>query len=85
MQFDFPVLISHAVQTWVLMAGTIIGSGTISYEDELRGACCLVEKRVLEFLTHGASRTVTCDTGTGSGSSCSITRGKRRSARLNRR
>jgi fumarylacetoacetate (FAA) hydrolase len=40
-----------------LTAGTIIGSGTVSNEDESHGVSCLVEKRVPEFLTHGAART----------------------------
>lgn len=57
MQFDFPALISHAAKTRDLTAGTIIGSGTVSNEDEARGVSCLVEKRVLEILAHGAART----------------------------
>ena len=57
MQFNFPTLISHAATTRPLAAGTIIGSGTVSNEDSGHGCSCLAEKRVVELLEQGQSRT----------------------------
>jgi len=57
MTFDFPTLIAHAAKTRPLGAGTIIGSGTISNQDREKGSSCIVEKRMLETLAHGAPRT----------------------------
>jgi fumarylacetoacetate (FAA) hydrolase len=57
MQFDFPALISHAAKTRQLPAGTIIGSGTISNADALRGCACIAEQRVLEILDRGVAST----------------------------
>lgn len=53
MHFHFGHLISHAARTRNLGAGTIIGSGTVSNEDEGRGSSCLAEKRMLEQIKVG--------------------------------
>lgn len=57
MQFNFAQLIAHAAKTRPLSAGTIIGSGTVSNEDESRGVSCLMEQRVMEQLREGRART----------------------------
>jgi fumarylacetoacetate (FAA) hydrolase len=57
MQFDFAQLIAHAAKTRPLVAGTIVGSGTIANQDESRGASCLAERRVLEIVREGAAKT----------------------------
>jgi len=57
MHFDFPALISHAARTRKLIAGTIVGSGTVSNADPARGSSCLVEKRMLEIIEKGKAVT----------------------------
>ncbi len=57
MTFDFPHLISHAAKTRYLCAGTIIGSGTVSNKDHRRGSACLAERRMLEVIESGETRT----------------------------
>ncbi len=57
MQFGFDQLLEHACKTRKLAAGTIIGSGTVSNEDESLGVSCLVEKRVIEIAASGEART----------------------------
>jgi len=57
MHFSFADLIAHAAHTRALVAGTIIGSGTVSNQDPARGVSCLVEKRTRETLAFGAPRT----------------------------
>ncbi len=57
MQFSFAQLIQHAAKTRPLGSGTIIGSGTVSNHDIARGCSCLVERRVLEIIEHGAAKT----------------------------
>jgi fumarylacetoacetate (FAA) hydrolase len=57
MQFDFGQLVAHAARTRPLVAGTIVGSGTIANEDTSLGASCFAEKRTVEALEHGAPRT----------------------------
>jgi fumarylacetoacetate (FAA) hydrolase len=57
MVFDFPQLIAHAAATRRLGAGTLIGGGTISNGTPGAGSACLVERRMLETLEHGAPRT----------------------------
>ncbi|HEY1075665.1 MAG TPA: fumarylacetoacetate hydrolase family protein [Fontimonas sp.] len=67
MTFDFPTLIAHAAKTRPLMAGTIIGSGTVSnlgpdggpgaaIGDGGVGYSCLAELRCVETLLHGKPR-----------------------------
>jgi fumarylacetoacetate (FAA) hydrolase len=57
MQFHFGELVAHAARTRNLMAGTLVGSGTVSNRDERAGVCCLAEKRVREQLRDGESKT----------------------------
>ena len=57
MVFDFAQLIAHAAKTRPLCAGTIIGSGTISNKDRSSGHVCIVEKRMLEKVESGESKT----------------------------
>lgn len=68
MTFDFPTLIAHAARTRPLLAGSIIGSGTVSNRDADGGPgrpisdggvgySCIAEQRTVETLRHGAPRT----------------------------
>jgi fumarylacetoacetate (FAA) hydrolase len=57
MQFDFAQLVAHAAKTRPLVAGTIVGSGTIANQDTSRGASCLAEQRTVEKLRDGEART----------------------------
>jgi fumarylacetoacetate (FAA) hydrolase len=57
MTFGFSKLISHAAKTRPLMAGTIIGSGTVSNSDRSKGSSCIVEKRMLETIEQGKPTT----------------------------
>lgn len=57
MQFNFAQLIAHAARTRPLVAGTLVGSGTVANEDRSVGASCLAEKRVLEVVEKGAAET----------------------------
>lgn len=57
MHFHFGDLISHAAKTRHLMAGTIIGSGTISNEDPAMGSSCIAEKRMIEKINEGTIKT----------------------------
>src|SRR3546814_16392891 len=53
MQFDFSQLVAHAARTRPLVAGTIVGSGTIANEDTSLGASCFAEKRTVAPLEQG--------------------------------
>jgi len=58
MLFGFPELIAHAARTRDLVAGTIIGSGTVSnvnYADV--GSSCISERRAIEIIANGAPAT----------------------------
>jgi len=57
MGYSFYDLIAHAARTRVLSAGTIIGSGTVSNEDEPAGNACIAERRALEIIEHGLPKT----------------------------
>jgi fumarylacetoacetate (FAA) hydrolase len=68
MTFDFGQLIAHAAKTRSLVAGTIIGSGTVSNRDADGGPgrpvveggvgySCLAEVRTIETIAHGAPAT----------------------------
>ena len=55
--FGFDELIAHAAKTRSLMAGTVVGSGTVANRGSELGSSCLAEVRCLETLEHGAPRT----------------------------
>lgn len=57
MTFDFPTLIAHCARSRSLVAGTVIGSGTVSNVGSRDGSCCLAEVRCLETLAEGQPRT----------------------------
>ena len=57
MQFNFAQLIAHAAKTRPLVAGSLVGSGTVANEDEGKGASCLAEKRMLEIIRDGKPST----------------------------
>lgn len=57
MTFSFADLIAHAAKTRHLVAGTIVGSGTVSNRDRGRGSACIAERRSLEQIEFGAPRT----------------------------
>lgn len=57
MHFDFGQLIAHAARTRNLMAGTIIGSGTVSNDNPEAGSSCLAERRMIEKINDGAFKT----------------------------
>ena len=58
MAFSFPELVAHAARTRDLVAGTIIGSGTVSNpEYAVRGSACISERRAIEMIEHGAAQT----------------------------
>ncbi|MDH7971918.1 fumarylacetoacetate hydrolase family protein [Sphingomonas sp. AR_OL41] len=58
MHFGFHELIAHAAATRDLVAGTIIGSGTVAnanYQEV--GSSCLSERRAIEIIAHGRPST----------------------------
>lgn len=57
MHFHFGQLIAHAAKTRNLVAGTIIGSGTVANDDPSVGSSCLAEKRTLEQINSGEAKT----------------------------
>ena len=57
MTFNFAQLIAHAAKTRNLVAGTIIGSGTVANKNEQCGSSCIAEKRMREKLKSGAATT----------------------------
>ena len=57
MTFDFTRLIAHAAKTRALMAGTVIGSGTVSNVGSVDGSCCIAEVRCLETIANGKPET----------------------------
>lgn len=57
MHFHFGQLVAHAAQTRDLVAGTLIGSGTVSNEDPSVGSSCLAEKRMIEQINNGKIET----------------------------
>jgi fumarylacetoacetate (FAA) hydrolase len=58
MAFSFAELVAHAARTRDLVAGTIIGSGTVSNRDyATRGSACISERRAIDIITHGEART----------------------------
>ena len=57
MHFSFFDLVQHVTRTRSFTAGTILGSGTVSNEDEARGVSCLAERRMREILRDGKPST----------------------------
>lgn len=58
MEFGFHDLIAHAARTRDLVAGTIIGSGTVSNSDyRTVGSSCLSERRAIEMIAGGKPET----------------------------
>jgi fumarylacetoacetate (FAA) hydrolase len=57
MTFDFPTLIAHCAKSRSLIAGTVIGSGTVSNRGSKDGSCCLAEVRCLETIRDGQPST----------------------------
>ncbi len=53
MHFSFFELIQHIAKTRAFTAGTIVGSGTVSNQDEARGVSCLAERRMREKIETG--------------------------------
>ncbi|MGB8338880.1 MAG: fumarylacetoacetate hydrolase family protein [Burkholderiales bacterium] len=56
MTFSLYDLIAHAAKTRPLMAGTLIGSGTVSNQDQAAGYACIMEKRLVEQVELGAAK-----------------------------
>jgi fumarylacetoacetate (FAA) hydrolase len=58
MAFGFHELVAHAARTRDLVAGTIIGSGTVSNAGYVTvGSACLSERRAIEMIENGAPQT----------------------------
>ena len=57
MTFNFGQLVAHAAKTRSLMAGTVIGSGTVANEGSPDGSSCLAEVRCLEIVKEGKAST----------------------------
>lgn len=57
MTFGFPQLIAHAAKSRSLMAGTVIGSGTVANQGSPSGSSCLAEVRCLETIAEGKPST----------------------------
>ncbi len=58
MGYGFHELVAHAAQTRDLVAGTVIGSGTVSNENfRVCGSSCIAERRGIEIVDEGAART----------------------------
>lgn len=66
MAFGFHDLIAHAARTRDLVAGTIIGSGTVSNANYAEvGSCCLSERRAIETIEFGSPHTPLLQFGDG--------------------
>jgi fumarylacetoacetate (FAA) hydrolase len=58
MGHGFHELVAHAARTRDLVAGTVIGSGTVSNENFREiGSSCIAERRGIEIVDEGAPRT----------------------------
>jgi fumarylacetoacetate (FAA) hydrolase len=58
MAFGFDDLVAHAAYSRPLVAGTVIGSGTVSNETyRVVGSSCIAERRGIEIVDHGAPKT----------------------------
>ncbi|MDA5193429.1 fumarylacetoacetate hydrolase family protein [Govanella unica] len=57
MNFSLAELVAHAAKTRPLVAGTIVGSGTVSNRKAGTGSCCLAEVRTIETIETGSPKT----------------------------
>lgn len=58
MSYGFDELVAHAARTRHLVAGTVIGSGTVSNENFREvGSSCIAERRGIELLDEGSPKT----------------------------
>ncbi|GMU63230.1 MAG: hypothetical protein AMXMBFR34_49930 [Myxococcaceae bacterium] len=57
MHFSFFDLVQHLAKTRNYVAGTVLGSGTVSNADRARGISCLAERRMIETIDEGAPKT----------------------------
>ena len=57
MHFSFYELVQHIAKTRRFVAGSILGSGTVSNEDRARGISCLAERRMIETIEQGKPST----------------------------
>lgn len=57
MHFHFGQLLAHLARTRNVRAGAIVGSGTVSHDDEAQGVSCLAERRALEMMHAGQAAT----------------------------
>ena len=57
MHFSFHQLIAHVTKTRRFVAGSILGSGTVSNADRARGVSCLAERRMIETIEQGKPST----------------------------
>jgi fumarylacetoacetate (FAA) hydrolase len=58
MDYGFHELVAHAATSRDLVAGTIIGSGTVSNKNYAKvGSSCLSERRAIDMITFGEIRT----------------------------
>ncbi len=58
MAYGFDQLVEHACRTRNLVAGTVIGSGTVSNESYREvGSSCIAERRGIEIVDHGEPKT----------------------------
>jgi fumarylacetoacetate (FAA) hydrolase len=63
MHFSFNELIEHIAQTRDFVAGTILGSGTVSNRNESAGVSCLAERRMREIIADGEPSTRSLEPG----------------------
>jgi fumarylacetoacetate (FAA) hydrolase len=58
MGYGFDALVAHAARTRDLVAGTVIGSGTVSNENFREvGSSCIAERRGIEIVDQGGPKT----------------------------
>ncbi|MEJ6008343.1 fumarylacetoacetate hydrolase family protein [Novosphingobium aquae] len=58
MGYGFDALVAHAARTRDLVAGTVIGSGTVSNENFREvGSSCIAERRGIEIVDEGGAKT----------------------------
>ncbi len=55
--FDYADLIAHAARTRTLVAGSLLGGGTLANKDRSRGSGCIAEQRAREQIESGEAKT----------------------------